>query len=115
VRPALWEASIFVLPSDSEALPLSLLEGLAAGLACVATAVGSVPDVLRSEGTGRVVPPRDPDALAAALTELLRDPAAAARMGERARREVEERFGLEACVRGIEEAYVIATARRSRA
>jgi len=86
----LHEAAIFVLPSTSEGLPMALLEAMAWARAIVATAVGGVPDVLSDGSDGLVVPPGDPDALAAALARLAGDPELRGRLGaaarERARR-----------------------------
>lgn len=109
VRKALWEASIFVLPSDSEALPLALLEAMAAGLACVATNVGGVPEVLHTERLGRVVPPREPDALAAALMAFLSSPEQARSAGRLAQQEAMERYDLESCADRIEAVYRTST------
>jgi glycosyltransferase involved in cell wall biosynthesis len=86
----LREAAIFVLPSTSEGLPMAVLEAMAWARAIVATAVGGVPDVLADGVEGLVVPPGDPDALAAALAKQAADAALRERLGtaarERARR-----------------------------
>lgn len=79
VRDRMRGAGVFALPSRSEGLPLTLLEAMAAGLPVVATAVGGVPDVLESD-SGVLVPPENPDALAAALKQVLLDPLSASRM-----------------------------------
>jgi glycosyltransferase involved in cell wall biosynthesis len=75
VRATLARAALFVLPSRSEGLPLALLEAMAVGLPAVATDVGGVAEVIRSAEEGRLVPPNDIDALAAALGAMLADPA----------------------------------------
>ena len=80
----LASADVLVLPSVYEELGSVLLEGIAAGLPVVASAVGGIPDALGD--AGRLVPPGDPAALAAAVDELLGDPALAAGLGEAARR-----------------------------
>jgi len=83
LREQLARASLFVLPSHSEGLPMALLEAMAAGLPAVASAVGGIPEVLTPE-CGRLVAPGDPEALADALMALLQAPEREA-MGEAAR------------------------------
>jgi glycosyltransferase involved in cell wall biosynthesis len=87
---ALARARVFVLPSTSEGLPVALLEAMAAGCPIVATRVGGVPDVVTDGEEALVVAPGDPDALARAIGELLADADRARRLGEGARRRVEE-------------------------
>lgn len=72
VRACYHRANLFVLPSRSEGLPLSLLEAMAAGVPAIATSVGAVPEVL-VPGTGLVVPPEDTAALSEGIVELLVD------------------------------------------
>jgi glycogen(starch) synthase len=80
----LTAADVLVLPSIYEELGSVLLEAMAAGLPVVASAVGGIPDALGD--AGRLVPPSDPVALAAAVDELLDDPALGAELGEATRR-----------------------------
>lgn len=117
VRPYLWGAEVFVLPSLNEALPLSLLEAMAAGCAPVASRVGAIPAVLAEGTTGLMVTPGDAAALAGALhAALSRTPEDAApsavALGLRARAEVERRFGLGPWLDRLEEIYRAASARR---
>jgi glycosyltransferase involved in cell wall biosynthesis len=89
-------ADLFVLPSLFENLPCVLIEAMASGLPSVATVVGGVPDLL-DDGGGVLCPPRDPRALAAAISSVLArrgaiDPVA---LADRARR----RFGYQAIER----------------
>ncbi len=81
-------ADIYALPSHSEGLSLSLLEAMAAGLACITTPVGAHVDVVDSGRCGVIVPVGDDGALAEALRELIEDPGLRARLGRAAR----ERF-----------------------
>jgi glycosyltransferase involved in cell wall biosynthesis len=87
-------ADVIVLPSLMEALPTVLLEAGAAGLPCVATSVGGVPDIVRDGVTGYLVPPGDRSALAERIAKLLCDPALADSMGAAARLRIREHFSL---------------------
>lgn len=75
------DASVFVLPSQFEAWGNAAAEAMGCGLPCVATAVGGLPELVDDGRTGVLVPPRDADALAAALIALLSDPARAEELG----------------------------------
>jgi glycosyltransferase involved in cell wall biosynthesis len=79
-------ADILVLPSLIENLPLSVIEGMAAGLAVVASRVGAVEDIVADGETGLLVDPGDADGLTAALARLLGDPGLRRRLGEAAQR-----------------------------
>jgi glycosyltransferase involved in cell wall biosynthesis len=83
VPAQLARAEAFVLPSINENLPLALIEAMGAGLACVATRVGAVPELL-SHGTGLLVPPADVGSLAAAMAALADDPGLAPTLGRAA-------------------------------
>jgi glycosyltransferase involved in cell wall biosynthesis len=75
-RIALWLAAcdLLALPSWNEGVPNVVLEALASGRRVVATHVGGIPDVVTSELFGELVPPRDPQALAAALARAVSEP-----------------------------------------
>jgi glycosyltransferase involved in cell wall biosynthesis len=105
VAEALRAADVAVFPSLTEGLPLALLEAMACGRPVVATAVGGVPEVVRHELTGLLVPPRDVDALAAAVLRLLNDRDLAERMGREGRRRVEVHFTLERVLSRTQELY----------
>jgi len=82
---ALAAADLFVLSSDNEGMAFVLMEAAASGLPAVTTDVSGARFCVRDGETGRVVPPRDPAALAAAMGEMLADRSALALMGRRAR------------------------------
>jgi glycosyltransferase involved in cell wall biosynthesis len=98
----LREATAFALPSHFEALPMSVLEAMAAGLPVVATRVGGVPTAIDDGGSGILLEPRDVAGLACALTTLLTDAPARRRMGEAARRAARERFSADVLVPRLE-------------
>ena len=81
----LSHARVFACPSVYEPLGIVNLEAMACGAAVVASRVGGIPEVVADGETGLLVPPGDPDALAAALNALLRDRDRAAAMGARGR------------------------------
>ena len=81
---------IFALASDYEGLPVAVIEAMAAGLPVVATAVGGIPELVEHEVTGMIVPPRDRQALAGALSSLLHDPGRRRAFGERARERAQQ-------------------------
>ncbi|HSB38404.1 MAG TPA: glycosyltransferase family 4 protein [Gaiellaceae bacterium] len=81
VAGVLAASDIFVLSSRSEGLPVSILEAMAAGLPVVATDVGGVTEAVVDGETGLVVPPADPEALAAALERLVVDGGLRRRLG----------------------------------
>lgn len=86
---------IFVLPSYREAMPMSILEAMAAAKPVIATHVNGVPEVVIDGVTGILVPPGDPETLADAILRLLHDPDLARRMGAAGRARVEEHFNLD--------------------
>src|ERR1700722_16393882 len=97
--------TIYAFTSRNEGFGLTLIEAMAAGAALVASRAGAAELVVEDGVTGVLTPPGDVDALVAALEPLMRDPAAAAAMGERGRARVLEKFSLDAEARAIAEVY----------
>ena len=73
IRPLLWQGSVLVLSSVEEGLPNVVLEAMASGLPVIATEVGGLPEVVENGRTGLLVPSRNADVLANALSLLLSD------------------------------------------
>jgi len=93
-----------VQSSITEAFPLAMGEALACGVPCVATDVGDSAAIIGE--SGRIVPPRDPQALAAACRELLElSPEARARMGQSGRLRIQERYELASIAQRYEDLY----------
>jgi len=105
VAEYLRAADIFTLPSDSEALPISLLEALACGLPAVVTETGGMPEVVHDGVEGRLVPVGDENGLNRALEELLSDEAKRREMGAAGRRTVERRFAIGAVAEAHERLF----------
>jgi glycosyltransferase involved in cell wall biosynthesis len=78
-------AITLVLPSRSENLPLVILEAMHAGLPIIATRVGGIPEAVRHEIEGLLVPPEDPASLAEAVNRMISDPELRLRLGTAAR------------------------------
>jgi glycosyltransferase involved in cell wall biosynthesis len=98
-------ADVFCLPSWWEAMPLSVLEAMAAGLPVVATDVGDVGRAIADGETGYVVPVRNPAKLADALEPLLVDSAQRRRMGAAGRERVVEKFSADVTAARVSALY----------
>lgn len=91
----LASADVFVMPSRWEGLPIALLEAMSAGLPSVATKVEGVDEVLLEGEHGLFVPVENPQALAQAILQLLRDPQARSRMGAAARLHISTKYTVD--------------------
>jgi glycosyltransferase involved in cell wall biosynthesis len=101
-----------VLPCHAgEGLSNAILEAMAAGLPVVATTVGGNPELVADGRTGLLVPPRDPGALANAMSLLLADPRKAQAFGAAGKQRVMTEFLLERMVRETESFYLRAVNR----
>jgi len=94
-----------VLCSGSEALGVAILEAMACSKPVVATNVGGIPEVVKDEETGILVPPGNPQVLAKVIVNLLKDREKARRMGLAGRRRVEQYFDIKLNVKKAEEIY----------
>lgn len=110
--PALFRScDLLAVPSmhdergNVDGLPNVVLEGMASGVAIVASEVAGIPQVISPEETGLLVPEKDPEALAAAIVRLLREPELRARLGREARKRVEKELNWPAVARQFEQVY----------
>lgn len=91
--PKLYKgADVFLLSSHWESLPLSIREGMVAGLPIISTDVAGIPEAVEHGRSGLLVPPRNPNALAAAIVKLASTPALRRSMGKRGQEISAERF-----------------------
>jgi len=110
VAPYLRAGDLFALPTLGEGMPNALLEAMATGLPCVASAVGGCRDLITHGETGVLVPAGDAAAFQVALETLVQSAALRERLGAAARQAAVDRFGLETMVDRYEACYRAAMA-----
>lgn len=98
-------ADFFVLPSDTEGLPLSVLEAMAHGLPVVASRVGGLPELIDDGIHGFLVPAGDAAAVGDAICRLMDDAVLRRRLGEAARSRAATQFSMESVARRYTELY----------
>jgi len=112
-------ARVALVPSFFEGFGFPASEAMACGLAVIANAAGALPEVVGTDGrTGRLVPQRNPHAMADAMWAVLRDPEETARMGRAARERVERVFQWDQAASQLVDVFeevIHAADRRSRA
>jgi glycosyltransferase involved in cell wall biosynthesis len=107
-------AGFYVSSSKTEGISLTLLEAMAVGLPIVATRVGGNPEIVVEGLTGKLAPPLNPDALAAAMHVMLSDRDRWPAMGQAARARIEESFNVRHMVSRYEALYRDCLASRGR-
>jgi glycosyltransferase involved in cell wall biosynthesis len=113
-------ADIFALASrvagdgDRDGLPNVLMEAQTQGLACVATRVSAIPELIESGITGLLVSPESPDALAAALRTLIADPRLRRKLGELGRARVAAEFAMEENIERLARKFGVGDATKAR-
>ena len=105
VPSLLSSAGFFVSSSRSEGISLTLLEAMAVGLPIVATDVGGNPEIILDGQTGRLVPSKSPETLAAAMCDMLADPTLWNLYGTLGRQRVEDQFNITYMVARYEQLY----------
>lgn len=96
---------VFVLSSLREGVPQGVTQALAMEKPVVATNVGGIPEIVKNNQTGLLVPPTNSRALARAILELLEDREKAERLGRNGRKLIEEKFSQETMIEKIEDLY----------
>ena len=96
---------LFILPSLIEGMPNVVLEAMSYGLPIVATRVGGVPELIDDGVSGRIVPPKNSDALSEAIQVLINQPEMAQEMGNHARKRAADRFSKSKMVQSYHALY----------
>ncbi|MFZ6691570.1 TIGR03088 family PEP-CTERM/XrtA system glycosyltransferase [Undibacterium sp. SXout20W] len=97
--------SVFTLPSFAEGTPIALLEAMATGLPIVASEVGGIPEVIKDQVQGSLVPVNDPQALADAFLRYLQQPELASFHAAEARKRIEEKYSLTSMISQYQHLY----------
>ncbi|WP_066067300.1 glycosyltransferase family 4 protein [Neobacillus soli] len=100
-----WEpllhSNVFILPSDTEGMPLSIIEAMALGLPCISTNVGGVPELIEDGKTGFLIGPGSAAELVEKLIILLEQPVLCEWMGQQALARYEAHFTKKSFVKGV--------------
>ena|SRR5882724_10454979 len=94
-----------VLPSETESLPNAVLEVMSAGLAVVATSTGGTLEIIDGGVDGLLVPPQNPQILAASLLQLLQEPQLARRLAKAGQEKMRSHFGFDRLIAELEQLY----------
>lgn len=114
VRALMDRATVLVVPSLYEGMPLVIVEAMQRSLAVVASSVSGIPEVVIDGETGWLVPSEDPEALARALAEAIGDFDESCRRGAAGKRRLQDNFAPEKVAGLWEQAVASAVARRDR-
>lgn len=106
ISELLTTCDIFILSSDWEGTPMTILEAMSAGKPIIVTAVGGVPELVKDNVTGLLVPPKNAQALVKAMLRLANNPILREKMGRQGQRNALERFDINQIARQYEELYL---------
>lgn len=106
VIPYLDKIDIFVLPSQGEGLPISIIEAMAKGLPVVASCVGGIPELVINRETGFLIKGHSPELLAKKILKLVQTPNLAYQFGKRARKRAKEMFSQKDMINKIEKIFL---------
>jgi glycosyltransferase involved in cell wall biosynthesis len=94
IRQLLGRADVFALASFAEGVPVALMEAMAMEVPCVSTCVAGIPELIRNDLDGLLVPASSTEAMASALQRLMDDPLLRRRFGVAGSRRVQELYNL---------------------
>jgi glycosyltransferase involved in cell wall biosynthesis len=97
---------LFILPSRIEAMPIALMQAMAAGKAIVATNVGAVSELVKDNESAMLVPPEDESLMSRAIAKLLRDPELSRKLGAAAKAKASSEFSLEKMIESYKKIYM---------
>lgn len=103
--PFIAQSQALVMSSNEEGLPFVLLEAMALGKAVISTAVGAIPEVVSHNRTGILVPPKNPEALAEAIFQVVSDQNLAQKLGKEGQDKVRGEFSIERAKSQLEALY----------
>ena len=118
LHQAFVTSDLLVLPSiidargDTEGLGVALLDAMSYGIPAIASRVGGIPDIIEDGVSGLLVPPADPEALAAAIERVARDPAYAKRLADGGRERLRTHFSWDVITKKWEAVYSAISASR---
>lgn len=98
-------SSIFILPSYSEGLPLSIIEAMACEKPVIGTNIGGIRELIEDGKNGLLVPIKNSKSLADAIIKILENPKLAKQMGENGRKLVEQKYTWEKVAKDVEKVY----------
>jgi len=101
----LQNADIFVLPSLWEGLPVALMEAMACGVACIASDVGDVKELIKNEEDGLIVEPKNVDQITNSILRLINDRDFMERIGSSARKKIKKYFSSVKMINSFEKLY----------
>lgn len=105
VTPFLEAADIFLLPSESEGLPLSIMEAMNNGLPVIATNVGGVDELVEDQKTGLLIPPKSPSAIADSIIYLVEKKELCKFFGINAKKKIREEFTSNKMILHYQDSY----------
>jgi len=114
IRDFYRRADIFVLPSFAEGIPVVLMEAMAMEVPCISTFVAGIPELIRNDIDGILVPPSDDLELAAGIQRLIDDSELRRRLGAAGRRRVIEKYDLDRNVAHLTEIFANRIGRQRR-